>query len=108
MKPNDTQSNRSSEWAGHLQQWQQSQLSGAAFCQQQGLTYHQFIYWKQKLLVPQAPRAQAERESPHALVKVAPLPNSGSDITLVLPTGLRIDGLNAGNIHLLGQVLAQL
>lgn len=108
MTSSDTNNSRSSEWAEHIQQWQQSRLSGAAYCQQQGLTYHQFVYWKQKLLAPPTANPHPRREPSSALVKVAPLPASGADIKLVLPSGLIIDGLHAGNLHLVARILEQL
>lgn len=108
MTATDTNNPQASKWAEHIKQWQQSPLSGAAFCRQQGLTYHRFIYWKQKLLTPQTPAPQPRHESPGALVKVAPLPNPVADIKLILPGGLIIDGLNADTLHLLAPLLEQL
>ena len=39
---------RIAHWKHHVDQWQASGLSGAAYCQQHQLTYHCFIYWRRK------------------------------------------------------------
>lgn len=36
-------------WQQTLSDWQDSDLSGAAFCRQRSLSYHQFGYWRRKL-----------------------------------------------------------
>ncbi|WP_191603746.1 IS66 family insertion sequence element accessory protein TnpA [Marinomonas algicola] len=35
-------------WAAHIEKWRSSGLSAKAFCEQEGLVYHQFGYWRQK------------------------------------------------------------
>ena len=37
-------------WAAHIEKWRLSGLSAKAFCEQEGLVYHQFGYWRQKFL----------------------------------------------------------
>ncbi|MFV0277207.1 MAG: IS66 family insertion sequence element accessory protein TnpA, partial [Parahaliea sp.] len=41
MHTQDHQNN----WQQHITAWQASELSGAAFCREHGLTYHRFTYW---------------------------------------------------------------
>ncbi len=40
---------REQNWQSVVDAWQSSHLSGAAFCREHGLVYHQFQYWQQKL-----------------------------------------------------------
>lgn len=36
-------------WQRHLRQWRKSGLTQAAFCRQERLAYHQFVWWKRRL-----------------------------------------------------------
>ena len=36
-------------WQQQINDWEVTDLSGNAFCKQQSLIYHQFVYWRQKL-----------------------------------------------------------
>lgn len=38
-------------WKQHLSDWKGSQLSQSAYCRQNGLVYHQWNYWKKKVVV---------------------------------------------------------
>lgn len=93
---------RADYWREQITLWQASGLSGQIFCQQHQLTYHQFVYWRQKYREPE------ENISP-GFVKVTTtaLVNS-AELTLSLPNGLVITGLNDSNVTLLGAILRQL
>jgi hypothetical protein len=71
---------RARTWQQHITDWQVSGVSGSAYCKQQSLVYHQFVYWRQKLTPTEDSPKQA-----HAAT-----------------------GLHACNIELLGAVLRQL
>jgi hypothetical protein len=45
-----TTEDRHQYWQQCLIDWQVSSLSGAAYCKQHSITYHQFTYWRRKLL----------------------------------------------------------
>ena len=47
---NTTTTNRANYWQQQVTTWQQSGLSCTQFCQQQHLIYHQFLYWRRKLM----------------------------------------------------------
>lgn len=99
-----TRTERHHFWQQTLADWEASGLSGAAFCRQHGLGYHQFSYWRKKL------RGEAESQGGAGFARVAPV--AGTDtadgLTVSLPGGVSITGLHAGNIELLGAVLRQL
>ncbi len=93
-------------WQQTLSDWQESGVSGAAFCKQQSLSYHRFVYWRRKLNGSMVDK----KASQSGFARVAPVPrDQGTDgLTVSLPGGVSIIGLNAGNIELLGAVLRQL
>lgn len=92
-------------WQQTLSDWRASGLSGAAYCKQQSLVYHRFVYWRQKL----ASNPEGKAGSPSGFARVAPVPDDGiGGLTVSLPGGVSITGLHNGNIELLGAVLRQL
>ncbi len=98
-------------WQQTLSDWQASGLSGAAYCKQESLVYHRFVYWRQKLTgsaessdEPVQARSGFTRVTPTP----TPTPDAGAGLTVSLPGGVSITGLHAGNIDLLGAVLRQL
>ena len=96
-----------SEWPDIIQEWRRSALSGAEFCLQRNLVYHQFQYWKQKLSKTTAHTVRSPRSKPSAFVQVAPVPASQEGITITLPGGIVIRGLNESNIGLIRRILEQ-
>lgn len=100
-------------WQQQINDWEATGLSGNAFCKQQSLIYHQFIYWRQKLASVEAYPKQAPAATGFARV-VSSTPRMGvetddvASLTVSLPGGVAITGLHAGNIELLGAVLRQL
>jgi hypothetical protein len=95
-----TTSTREAFWQQHLFDWQGSGLSGAAFCLRQNLSYHQFTYWRRKLVEGSASKTVG-------FARVAMMSTS-MELTLTLPGGMAITGLHAGNVALLGSILGQL
>lgn len=93
---------RADYWREQITTWQASGLSGQIFCQQHQLTYHQFVYWRQKYRTP-------EDTISSGFAKVtATAPVNSAELTLSLPNGLVITGLNDSNVTLLGAILRQL
>ncbi|XOZ34848.1 IS66 family insertion sequence element accessory protein TnpA [Halomonadaceae bacterium KBTZ08] len=106
-----TRTERHQFWQQTLADWAASELSGAAFCKERSLTYHQFVYWRQKLQGAPESASQAQASTaPAGFARVAPAPGGdGPDgLTVSLPGGVSITGLHAGNVELLGAVLSQL
>lgn len=103
---------RTRYWEEQLTAWQTSGVSGQAFCKAQGLVYHQFIYWRRKLL---ATDNEVAADKIAGFARVTPAPRrsepgvpSESELTVSLPGGIAITGLHAGNVALLGDILRQL
>ena len=97
-------------WQQQMNDWEATGLSGNAFCKQQSLIYHQFVYWRQKLTLGEDTRKQAPATTGFTRVVSAPgVGHADADgLTVSLPGGVSITGLHAGNIELLGAVLRQL
>ena len=99
-----TTEQRRAFWSEKVAAWQASGLSGQAFCQQHQLTYHQFSYWRRKF------QDQQQDQAPSGFARVVPAgasaPSAG--LTVSLPSGLAISGIDAGNIGLVGEIVRQL
>ena len=93
-------------WQKALSDWRVSGLSGAAYCKQRSLVYRRFIYWNQKL--NRNPDDKAGSQSGFARLATVPGDSEADGLTISLPGGVSITGLNAGNIEFLGAVLRQL
>lgn len=95
---------RTRHWQQQFDQWRDSGLSGAAFCKQFDLSYHQFCYWRRKF-----EQLGSGHDQPSGFTRVTHLsPQALGELTLTLPSGMAITGLHAGNIELLGSILRQL
>lgn len=101
-------------WEELIAEWQSSGQSGQAFCKTQNLVYHQFVYWRRKLLETDGTvlscRSDLQgggfaRVSQAMSMSSAP---SDSELTVSLPGGITITGLHASNVNLLGGILRQL
>jgi hypothetical protein len=105
-----TSTERAHAWQRHMTDWQASGASGSAYCKQQSLAYHQFVYWRQKLTPTDDSPKQEQVTTGFARVVSAPGAGIGGadGLTVSLPGGVSITGLHAGNIELLGAVLRQL
>ena len=99
---------RANFWHQHVINWQTSGFSGQAYCKQQSLTYHQFVYWRKKYADSNQDSELTERPG---FAKVAAadhtLPRQ-EGLSISLPNGMAISGLHGDNIHLLGAILEQL
>ena len=92
-------------WAARIEKWRLSGLPAKAFCEQEGLVYHQFGYWRQKFssvdgtptgskLVP----VTMTTESRHTT----------ASLEVILPNGVVIRGIDATNVALVTRLVATL
>jgi len=104
-----TLAERTLYWQQQFNDWRDSGLSGAAFCRQRVLSYHQFVYWRRKL-EGSAKVSTPDGVSGAGFARVTQVPPSqeSGDLTLRLPGGMAITGLHAGNVDLLAAILKQL
>jgi hypothetical protein len=94
---------RADFWLEQVKAAEESGLSAAQFCKQQDLNYSQFMYWRQKL---QAPLASTPKKKTSGFVKVEPsLGPLGSGLSVSLPSGMQIHGIDSTNVTLVRQLL---
>ena len=101
-----TAQERAHFWDEKIIAWQTSGLSCQAFCQQNHLTYHQFLYWRQK----KHRSSTAQIGLAIGFAKVTPIATTTTceELRINLPSGLSITGIHANNIDLLGTLLRRL
>ncbi|RAU16408.1 IS66 family insertion sequence hypothetical protein [Nitrincola tibetensis] len=98
-------------WQQIITQWQDSDLSAAAFCRNQSVNYEQFYYWKKKLSTHASQgdkKTSLQLSSGFTRVTQVEHHAQTNDLSLNLPSGISISGLQSNNIHLLGDILRQL
>ena len=101
-QPSDPQS-RADFWLEQVKASEESGLSAAQFCKQQDLNYSQFMYWRQKCQKPLAPISE---DKSSGFVKVEPsLSPLGSGLSVSLPSGMKIHGIDSTNVTLVRQLL---
>ena len=93
-------------WQEQISAWEQTDQTQKSFCEEHDLDYHRFGYWRRKNreqssseVVQQGPGFVPVR---HAIDRIA------SGLTLILPNGIRVQGIEASNLPLLSQLLRQL
>ena len=91
-------------WADHIEKWRASGLSIKAFCEQEGLVYHQFSYWRQKF----SPAADSTTGSKLVPVSLATPPMPSSNLEILLPNGVIIRGIDVTNVSLVSHLVAAL
>ncbi|MFD1385020.1 hypothetical protein ACFQ45_16825 [Rhodanobacter aciditrophus] len=91
-------------WAAHIEKWRSSGLSAKTFCEQEGLVYHQFGYWRQKF----SPAGDSPNGSKLVSVVLAPPSKQASDLEIKLPNGVLIRGIDSDNISLVARFVAAL
>ena len=95
-------------WEQQLQQWKSSGTSGARYCQQHNLTYSQFGYWKKKLSEAATDQTEPVRASRSGFVRVVQHPQrrrAPSELTITLPNGVVLSGINPSQLDIIVQLL---
>ncbi|TYL47924.1 IS66 family insertion sequence element accessory protein TnpA [Marinomonas sp. IMCC 4694] len=91
-------------WAAHIEKWRLSGLSAKVFCEQEGLVYHQFGYWRQKL----ASANDAPHESKLVSVALVTPSHQTNELEILLPNGMVIRGIDGSNLALVTSLVAAL
>lgn len=74
-------------WKAHIESWQNSGLSQTAYCREQGLKLHQFIYWKNRVRHKDGDIAFVPLRIPQNLPAVV----NPSKIHLTTPNGYKLE-----------------
>ena len=92
-------------WQEQITAWEQSGQSQKTFCEQHELNYHRFGYWRRKFLG----QSQSGLKSTSGFVPVHPVPGrTSSGLSLTLPNGVLIQGIEPHNLVVVRQLLQQL
>ena len=93
-------------WQEQISAWEQSGQSQKSFCEQRELNYHRFGYWRRKFL--EQSQADTVKQS-NAFVPVQPVQaDTVSGLSLALPNGVVIQGIEQHNLSVVRQLLQQL
>jgi len=92
---------RVNQWQNHINQWQESGLSGAKFRKRAELDLPQFHYWKRKLLSDTRNIAvDKKRPARFASVVITDSALVGDRLSFTFSNGCVIVGINGANISL--------
>ncbi|MBT4077103.1 MAG: hypothetical protein HOE78_11005 [Gammaproteobacteria bacterium] len=95
----DTLTETEKYWTEHVESWQQTDLTQAAYCQKHELLVHRFGYWKRKLAEPDQHLPEVQ-----GFVQLRSMPSINSSLSLQLPNQLRIEGIASDNLYLVKQL----
>lgn len=108
MQDTTSRTELQSFWHCHVERYLASELSKAAYCREHDLSYHQMVYWSSKAQRPDSRSLATVSSSSPMLVPVSLAPSSSGDLSIRLPTGVVISGINASTVGLLGAVIGSL
>lgn len=93
-------------WQHHIDAWQQAGGSQAQYCRSHAIDQSQFSYWKRKLIKTCEP--QSVKSSRFAVAQVAVMPEPPSSLSISLPNGITLGGIDAMNASVAAQLLEYL
>ena len=85
------------DWAVHIKAQQESELSAKAYCAKHTLNYDQFGYYKRKLSGVSHRAPKKRKPSGFTVVDIEPRQATAA-LSLVLPSGIRIEGIDDSNL----------
>lgn len=96
----------SNYWRRHIRRWRKTDFSRAAYCRNQNISYHRFVYWLRKLS-PGHPGIQHSGRSDFVPVKAEASPSfvQPSVLTATLPNGVHLQGIAADNLDIVKQLI---
>jgi len=100
-----TSQSRTDFWKTQITQWQASGLKQRAYCRQHKLDYHRFGYWKRKLHTHTKAKPKPKNRSSFVPVVARQQTSVASKLSLHLPNGLTLRGIDAGNITTVQKLL---
>ncbi len=103
MSDSESPDTRERYWKAQVDAWLASGQSQLAFCRANELSYPRFSYWLRKFR-RQGQVSESGRVS--GFVPVVATPVGG--LSVHLPNGIELRGVNAQNLHLVEQLLARL
>jgi len=97
MPSPDDRATRASYWQQHVLHWKSSQLSQIAYCREHELNFHRFNYWLRK---DEPVKSKKQPATPSAtFVPVVKHPATLSGLSLSLPNGIIVQGIDSTNLE---------
>ena len=91
-------------WQHHIDAWQKTQLSQAQYCRSHQLDQSQFSYWKRKVFGA----SNTSTVSSHFTIAQVETQHTTSTLSVTLPNGVLIDGVDEMNAHVALKLLERL
>ncbi|MGR5132163.1 IS66 family insertion sequence element accessory protein TnpA [Vibrio alfacsensis] len=91
-------------WQHHIDAWQQTQSSQAQYCRSHQLDQSQFSYWKRKVLGA----SNTSTVSSQFIIAQVETQHTTSILSVTLPNGILIDGVDEMNAHVALKLLERL
>lgn len=109
---NQTQPTKNSHsfWNRHIQAQFESGLTQQAYCDKHTIKAHRFWYWKNKLN-PKAKSSPSEGKFSNGFIQAQISSRSSTSsygLTVSLPNGLQITGIDSSNLLLIQPLLSEL
>lgn len=104
MSSNKTQSENQAYWQKHVQQWQSSGLSQAAYCREHQLDQNKLSYHKRKPLGEAVPT----QSNGFVSVQLAQNVQSVDTLTLHFVNGTHLSGITSQNVTVVKQLMEAL
>ena len=93
-------------WQSQIEAWRASGQSQQAFCRRHDLNYAQFVYWRRKF---EQSTASSSAKAASGFVTVVPTMSAvESGLSLVLPNGVELRGVEASNLDVVLRLLGRL
>lgn len=92
-------------WQTQIDAWENSGMSQQAFCREHSLNYPRFVYWRRKF------RLEETNESAANTGFVPVMAATGapeSALSVSLPSGLQLHGIDCSNLDVVLQLLGRL
>ena len=103
-----TQAKKQEYWSEQNQLWQSSTLSQQKFCEEQGLSYRQFVFWRGHLKAqkldcsePKLLKISTEVARPKSMAISEP----SSNLEVILPSGVKLYIKSEADINKAGALI---
>ncbi len=107
MTSPDKRATRAAFWQQHIQQWKTAQQTQIAYCRAHGLNFHQFNYWLRKEDPVNTQKKTVTTSSASSpFIPVVKHQATLSGLSLSLPNGMMVQGIDSDNLSAVKQLLA--
>jgi len=113
MTPSDERTTKAAFWQPHIVQWKTSEQTQIAYCREHALNFHQFNYWLRKDAPVNAQKKKTvtvgtSAATASSFVPVIKHQPSLSGLSLGLPNGMLLQGIDSENLATVKQLLGLL